>query len=182
MTQWEKIKTDYVTSRKTYRELAEKYQISLSTLKVHARCDRWVEAREAYVKKTVEKSLDAISDQQALELTKVQELADGMLEKLSTALSQLELTVIQCKEKGERDDCKWEKTYEQTAPGGMVDRQGLRQLAACLKDLKQVKNIQSSLEKMEQEARIQKLLKEAKEDTAQEITVTMDPSIQDYSN
>ena len=182
MVQWEKLKTDYITTQVSYKDLAEKYGVPYSTLKIHARCDRWVEGREAHLKNTMQKSLDLIGDRQAENLAKVDDLADQLLEKLQTAIRQLDLSVIQHKEKGESEDCKWEKTYEETAPGGAVDRQGLRQLAACLKDLKSVKAIQSESDKLEQEARIQKLQKDAREDTAQEITVRLAGDLQDFSS
>ena len=181
MVSWEKLKTEYVTGTMSYKDLAEKYRIPYSTLKIHARCDRWVEEREEHKLSTMRKSIDMIGDQQAEAMAKVDHLADELLEKLQTAVEELNLMVIQHKEKGENQLCKWEKTYEETAPGGAVDRQGLRQLAACLKDLKQVKDIESEMEKLEQEARIKKLQKEAKEDTAQEILVTLNGEVSEYS-
>ena len=181
MINWEKLKTEYVTGQMRYKDLAEKYKIPYSTLKIHARCDHWVEERENHVKSTMEKSLSLIGDRQAEDLARVDQLADELLTKLQTAVKELDLVVIQHKEKGESQDCKWEKSYEETAPGGTVDRQGLKQLAACLKDLKQVKAIQTELEKLEQEGRIQKLQKEAKEDMDREITVTLEGPLSDYS-
>ena len=182
LTPWEKIKTEYITTSKSYKALSEQYGVPYGTLKIHARCDRWVEARQDHVKKTMELSLSEIARRQAAELTKVNDLADEMLLKLQKAIEELEMTVIQHKEKGESQDLKWEKTYEEAVPGTMVDRQGLRQLAASLKDLKQIKDLKTDLERMEQEARIEKLRKEGKEDMAQEITVTMDRETESYSS
>ena len=179
MIEWEKLKTEYVTSQISYKELCQKYGVSYSTLKIHARCDHWVEERERHLKRTMEKSLDKIGDQQAENLAKVDDLADQLLEKLQQAIEELDLTVIHHKEKGEEDCKTWEKTYDETAPGGAVDRKGLRQLAACLKDLKQIKAIQSELEKLEQEARIEAL----KHQTSGpgQITVVMEGKAEDYS-
>ena len=181
MIQWEKLKTEYITSGISYQALAEKYGVSYATLKTHARCDRWVELRQKHREETFQKSLKIIGDRQAEDLARVDFLADEMLCKLETAISELDLKLISHKEKGEDETCKWEKTYEEAVPGGIVDRQGLRQLAACLKDLKQAKAILSEQERQEQEARIQKLQKEAKEDTAQEITVKLQEDLEAFS-
>ena len=182
MLQWDLLKTEYVTTDVSYQALSEKYGVPYGTLKARGRCDRWVEAREKHRKETLRKSLDLIGDRQAEDLARVDALADEMLLKLETAIQELDLRLIQHKEKGETDACKWEKTYEEAVPGGIVDRGGLRQLAACLKDLKQAKAIQSELEKQEQECRIQKLQKDAREDTAQEITVRLAGDLQDFSS
>ena len=178
MIQWDQVKTEYVTGTGTYRELAEKYGVSYGSLKTHAGIDGWVRDREAFRKETLQKSIDLIGDRQARDLARVDHLADELLNRLQTAIGELSFRVIHHKEKGETEDCKWEKTYEEALPGGAVDRQGLRQLAACLKDLKQVKDIQSDLEKMEQEARISKLQKEGKEDP--EIHVTLEGQLSEF--
>ena len=179
MVQWEKLKTEYVTSQLSYKEMSEKYDVPYSTLKIHARCDHWVEEREKHLRRTMAKSLDIIGDQQAENLAKVDQMADQLLEKLRQAIDELDLTVIHHKEKGEEEDRKWEKTYDETAPGGAVNRQGLRQLAACLKDLKQVKAIQTELDKLEQEARIEKLKRDTEEEK-QGITVVLDPATDQF--
>ena len=179
MIPWDQIKTEYVTGQMTYRQLCKKYRVSYSTLNVHARCDHWVEAREKHRMRTLEKSLDKIGDQQAESLAQVNDLADQLLQKLEKAIGELDLQVIQWKEKGESQDGKWEKTYEQTQPGGTVDRQGLKALSASLKELKAIKNIQTALEKLEQEAKIEALQNQA--DTAQSLTVVLDKGMEGYS-
>ena len=181
MIQWEKLKTEYIASGITYQALAKKYGVSYATLKAHARCDRWVDQRQKHQQETLQKSLKIIGDRQAEDLARVDALADEMLLKLETAIRELDLKLISHKEKGEDHLCKWEKTYEEAVPGGIVDRQGLRQLAACLKDLKQAKAILSEQERQEQEARIEKLRREAREDTAQEITVRLQDDLERFS-
>ena len=181
MIHWQKVKKDYITGEGSYQELAKKYGISYSTLKVHARKERWVEQRDLHQQASEVKAMENMKDRQSQDLARVDALADELLEKLQAAIGQLDFTVIQHKEKGENEDCKWEKTYEEAAPGGMVDRQGLRQLAACLKDLKQAKAIQSELERREQEARIEKLQQDVRENRAQEITVRLEEDLKAFS-
>lgn len=178
MIPWEKLKTEYISTQCSYKDLCEKYGVSYGTLKIHARCDRWVEERQKHLQKTMEKSLDLISDQQAEDLARVDDLADQLLSKLETAIRQLDLTVIHRKESGTEENQKWEKSFEETAPGGPVDRQGLRQLAACLKDLKQIKAIQTELENLEQEARIRELQQETGDGS---VTVTLEGQTEEFS-
>ena len=47
--------------------------------------------------------------------------------------------------------------------GGVVDRAGLRQLTAALKDLKEIQMLKSELDRQEQEARIAKLQADAQQ-------------------
>ena len=181
MVQWEKLKTEYISGDSSYRELSEKYGIPYSTLKIHARCDRWVEDRKSYRKERLQKSLNRIVDQQAEDLARVDQAADQLLGKLEQAIRELDLIVIHHKESGSREDGKWEKTYEETTPGGPVDRQGLRLLVACLKELKQVKDIQTELERQEQEARIEKLRREASQEEDGPVTVLLDRDLERFS-
>ena len=180
MTDWELIKTEYVTSDKTYGALAKKYAVPYSTLRSHGRMDRWVEKREEFKRKTMEKALDHMADRQSQELQRVEQLADQLLEKLQTAVDQLELIVVAKKEKGATEDVQWENSYEETAPGGMVDRQGLKQLASALKDLKAIKDLQSALETQEQKARIQKLQKDGRDPSAEAVIVKLEGELSDY--
>ena len=176
---WEKMKTEFITGTMTYRALADKYGVCYNTMKSRGRYERWMETRRRFQKKTLKKSLDLVGDRQAEALARVDGLADALLQKLETAIEELDYSVIQRKEKGENDTVKWEKSYEQTSPGGMVDRQGLKVLTGCLKDLKQIKAVLSEGEQREQEARIGKLLKDGKE--TEEITVTLQEDLLDYS-
>ena len=57
----------------------------------------------------------------------------------------------------------------------IIDRQGLKQIAAALKDIKEVQMLKSELDRREQEARIAKLQKEAeKEEQNQDVMITIE--------
>lgn len=45
---WDKIKNEYVTSRISYRNLAEKYNVSFSTLKDRAKREEWFKKRKEF--------------------------------------------------------------------------------------------------------------------------------------
>lgn len=181
MVNWEKLKTEYVTTHASYKELSEKYQVPYGTLKIHARCDRWVELRQEHQKKTMEKSLEIIGNQQAEDLARVDELADQLLGKIQKSIGELDLLVVSHKEKGENQSCKWEKSFEEHLPGGPVDRQGLKSLTACLRDLKEIKDLKSDLEEMEQKLKVRKLQKETEENGPESLNVTLDPQLESFS-
>ena len=181
MVPWEQIKTEFISGSMSYKALAEKYGVSYNTLKGRGRFERWPQKRQQFSEATLEKSLNLIGDRQAQALARVDLLADRLLDRLETAIGELNSSVVQHREKGEAQDLKWEKTYEEALPGGPVDRQGLKVLTGCLKDLKQIKAVLSEGEMQEQEARIRKLRKDAKEEETREITVTLQGDLRDYS-
>lgn len=53
---WDKIKNEYVTSRISYRDLAEKHEVPFDTLKYRAKKEKWVEKRKEFRHKVATKS------------------------------------------------------------------------------------------------------------------------------
>lgn len=49
---WHKIETEYVTTRISQRQLAEKYGVTQSTIYAHSKADGWVKKREEYLVST----------------------------------------------------------------------------------------------------------------------------------
>ena len=183
MTQWDALKTEYATSQISFKELAKKHGVSYKTLYTHARIEHWADARRLHTQRTLHKSMDQIGDRQAQDLARVDQLADALLQKLGQAIEELDLTVTRHREKGEDDKgTKWQLDYEQREKGGAVDRKGLQQLAASLKDLKQIKALQTELDKLEQEIRIEKLKKEAENGAAPEIQVILEGATEGFGD
>ena len=175
MTQWDALKTEYATSQISFKELAKKHGVSYQTLYTHARIEHWADARRLHTRNTLRKSMDQIGDRQAQDLARVDALADALLQKLGQAIEELDLSVVRHREKGENQEgTKWQLDYEKREKGGAVDRKGLQQLAASLKDLKQIKALQSELDKLEQEVRIEKLKKESQNEEKGQIQVVLE--------
>lgn len=137
MDKWANMKTEYITTDTTYRRLAEKYGVSLSRTNQIGCEDGWVELRRQYrsgaVERAVEKTMEKVSEEKAKQAVRVSELADQLLLKLEQAIGEL------------------------VTEDSSVDRQGLRQLTAALKELKGIKGEISDLERREREARIEAL-------------------------
>jgi len=68
---WEKIKTEYVTSDINLRDLAKKNGVSMNTISKYCKKEGWVKAREDYCAKVSKKAVQKSCDKRANELSKV---------------------------------------------------------------------------------------------------------------
>ena len=137
MADWNKIKTEYLTSDTSYRKLAQKYGVNATNIAKKASKEDWVSQRKHQADRTLSKTLTAVSNRQVNRATRLQEVADKLLNKIEAAVDDYNMEVL------------------------LVDRQSLRQITGALKDIKDIQMIRSEADLREQEARIAKLLKEA---------------------
>ena len=137
MADWNKIKTEYLTSDTSYRKLAQKYGVNAITIAKKASKEDWVSQRQQQANRTLSKTLTAVSNRQVNRAVRLQEVADKLLKKIEAAVDDYNMEVL------------------------LVDRQSLRQITGALKDIKDIQMIRSEADLREQEARIAKLLKEA---------------------
>ena len=137
MADWNKIKTEYLTSDTSYRKLAQKYGVNAITIAKKASKEGWVSQRQQQANRTLSKTLTGVSNRQVNRAARLQKVADKLLNKIEAAV----------------DDYNMESL--------LVDRQSLRQITGALKDIKDIQMIRSEADLREQEARIAKLLKEA---------------------
>lgn len=133
MEDWLKIKTEYITTDTSYRKLAEKYSVNYSVIGARARAEGWVEERTQFIHKTHTKTLEEISKNQAKRAAQIYKVADKLLLK------------IEAKADGKSP----------------IKEKDIRALTAALRDLKEIQNIRSDLDRQEQEARIANLRKQA---------------------
>ena len=173
MADWKKIKTEYITTDTSYRKLAQKYGVSYQAICHRSQEEGWIAKREQHKNKTISKTLDRISDKQADKLSRIDELADQLLEKLEQAVGELDRVIITHKQKVVTANIETTTEQKEAVEGGIVDRAGLRQLTAALKDIKEVKMLRTALDEQEQEARIANLRRQAQreEDTTNEVEV-----------
>ena len=173
MADWKKIKTEYITTDTSYRKLAQKYGIHYKVISDRGKNENWVELRSQYRGKTLTKTLDKISDKQSDKMARIDALTDQLLDKLEQAITELDLQLYKHTEKTKvieynntlrPDKPTKEITHEDEKlmeVKSIVDRQGLKQIASALRDIKEVKMLKSELDKQEQEARIANLRKQA---------------------
>lgn len=130
---WNKIKAEYIAGGTSYRKLAKKYNVSFNTLQGVARREKWCELKKQAEDKSTTKMVDSISKDIAKKSTKINDVADKLLDKIICLLDESEL----------------------------VDSQVIKQCTSALKDIKDIKGIKSDIDLREQEARIDKLRKDA---------------------
>lgn len=140
---WKRIKAEYIAGGTSYRKLVEKYGVKLSALRSVAEREKWVDLKAQAQHKTDTKIVDTISDKEADKATKINDVADKLLDKISTMIDKVH------------------------------DTQGIKHISSALKDIKEIKGIKSDADMREQEARIDKLRKEAdrEDDTTNEVEV-----------
>lgn len=164
MADWQAIKTEYITTDTSYRKLAQKYGIHYKVISERGKAEGWVDLRSQHRDKTLTKTLGKISNKQADKMARIDDLADKLLEKLEKAITELDMEIIKRKTKLEEDGLEVTTESMEAKAGGIVDRQGLKQIASALKDIKEVKMLRSELDRQEQKARIANLRKQAEKD------------------
>jgi hypothetical protein len=129
---WKRIKAEYIAGGTSYRKLAEKYGVSRSKIQAKATSEKWVDLKSQAQAKTESKIVDSISDQEAKRATDIIDVADKLLGKISDLMDNIPL-----------------------------DTQSVKHLTSALRDLKEIKGFKSAIDIREQEARINKLQREA---------------------
>lgn len=154
MPDWLKIKNEYINTNTSYRKLAEKFAVSFATLRTRAKNEDWVAQREAQQHKVstkiAQKTADAIVKKEVNRIEKINQLSETLLEKLEEATAQLNNHLVSNKTKTKTIEYKnpdngtkptkevIEETEEKVFIVGDIDRAGLKQLTAALKDIKDI--------------------------------------------
>lgn len=178
--EWAKIKTEYITTEISYRKLADKYGMTYTRLQTRAFEEDWKGERASYKGKLVEKSIDLICDEQAERIARAIRIGDKMLEKVEESLAEIDMILCKtttskktvCNDEEEGLCEKTVSSEDYSIKKVAIDRGGLKQLSAVLKDLREIGIFRSELDKKEQEARISKLRKDA-EDEQKDTTITV---------
>ena len=137
---WNELKAEYIAGGTSYRKLAEKYKVKLSALRSVAEREKWGELKAQAQHKTDTKIVETVSDKNADKATKIIDVADKLLDKISTIIDTVQ------------------------------DTQGIKHISSALKDIKDIKGYKSAMDLKEQEARIAKLQKEAEKVDDSDVT------------
>lgn len=156
MADWQAIKTEYITTDTSYRKLAQKYGVNTTNIAKRASSEGWVEQRKQNANETLSKTLNAIGAKQAERTAKLIGVSDLLLNKVKSLLEADEEL--------------------------LVDTSVMKDVSIILKNLKDIQMIKSDSDMREQEARIDKLRKEAAiEKENNEIKVTIVGDLDEYS-
>ena len=135
MIDWKTIETEYVTTEISHRGLAEKYGICRSTICKKAADDKWSEKRKKHRDKTVSKAVNAVGKTQAEQTAKLFSVSGLLLTKVQSLLEGNEEL--------------------------LADTSAMKDVSVVLKNLKDLLMVKSEADLREQEARIDKLRREA---------------------
>ena len=157
MADWQKIKTEYITTDTSYRKLAQKHGVHYNAIANRAKQEGWISQRNQYCDSTVTKTVNAISNKQVDRAANLTYVSDLLLNKVKSLL--------------------------ETDAEVLSDTQAMKHISGVLKDIKEIQMIRSDADMREQEARIANLRKQAEkeENLNRDVTITIeggDPSWQ----
>lgn len=157
MTDWVKIKAEYLKGNTTLKELSDKYGVSFSHIQKVSANEKWTDLKKKKGRIAEEKIVEAIASKEVRKVDKLQDCADLLLDRISQGLRDGTL--------------------------GVMSGRGLRDISGALKDIREIKGIKSEADMREQEARINKLIKDTQEEKKDStIVVEFKGGIDDYAD
>ena len=154
---WNKIKAEYIAGGTSYRKLCQNYDVGFNELQRIAKKEGWVNLRNQVKDKSETKMVNSISSDIAKRSIKITDVADKLLEKITNMIEEHEEILL--------------------------NSQSLKHITSALKDIKDIKGLKSDIDLREQEARINKLRKEAEEEQKDTtVTIVMGEEAEDYAN
>lgn len=147
MVDWLAVKTEYVTTATSYRELARKYGVSRKTIADRGKAGNWVRERGQYRDESTSKIKAAAAEGQAERAVRFVSVADRLLEKIEAIA-----------------DADGAQT---------MTPKDIRALTAAMLDLKDIMDIRSKADTREQEARIANLERQARAEVDKDNVVTV---------
>lgn len=149
---WNKLKAEYIAGGISYRKLAEKHGVSFNTLKDIAVGEKWTELRQQAHNEATTKIVEKVIEENTKLDVDIYKVADKLLEKI-----------------------------EQMIGLEALSTQSIKHLTSAIKDIKDVKGIKSDIDLKEQNARINKLIKEAEEEKKDtNINITFGDEVRKY--
>lgn len=190
---WNKIRTEYISTETSYRKLAEKYDVPVSTIFKRAKKENWVDLKKQNNDNLVAKTLETCGEMQVERLKRIQTATDDLLSKIEQAITELNI-VLNTKTKKtkvieynnfDRPDKPTKEIIDEeievVETSSIVDRTGLKAIASALKDIKEIQMLKSDADMREQEARINKLRKETEEEKKDtSINITFGDEVRKY--
>ena len=150
---WSELKSEYISSDISYKKLCAKYDVPFHKLRKVAEREKWADLKAQAKHKESMKIVEKVAKQGADHTLKLYAVADKLLGKIEDTLDATDV----------------------------LDSQSIKHFTSALKDIKDIKGIKSDMDLKEQEARIDKLRKDAmSEEDDSEIVVTMEGGIGKY--
>lgn len=173
---WEKLEKEYVTGDCTYKDLADKYNVSHKEVRVHGASEGWRNKRKEFRAKALQKSLTKSVNNEAERLAKIGIAANHALDVAMKAFEdehQFNRYIVSTSVGPGMTDME-ERIYEK------LDTRALKDLTATIKDLtsiiRNVYGIPTQAEAEAQRVAAEKLeldKKRADADTDRDVTITV---------
>lgn len=155
---WEQLRVEYISSDISIRGLARKYGLAPNSLWKRAKAEQWSEQREQCSAKVVQKTVDSLAEDKADECTRAFRVASKVM-------------------------CKIEEYIDTVDLNDEYAMKNLKTITSAIKDLKEIGLFRSMLDQAEQEARINKLRKDAQEESKDTtINVIFEGDMDEYAN
>ncbi|MBE6924417.1 MAG: hypothetical protein E7466_04165 [Ruminococcaceae bacterium] len=150
---WQKIKTEYITTDTSYRKLAHKYGVDQATVARRAKKEGWRDSKQQHDSDVQAKIIKSLEAQQVNRASRLRNVADKLLGKVEGLLDE------------------------------ELDSQSMKHISGVLKDIKDIQMIRSDADMREQEARIANLQRQAEKDEKKDnkITVVLEGALKDYA-
>ena len=192
---WKKIKTEYITTDgSSYRKLSQKYNIPLGTIYKRASKEKWVDLKQQSYDRKVAKTISVVEENQINKLQRILTITDKLLDKIEKAVDELDIQLCKRTEKVKEIEYKnydrpdkptkeiINEVEEVVEVRSIIDRKGAQELASAIKSLKEVQMLKTELDEQEQQARINKLRKDAEAEQGNtSVTVNFNSGIDEYS-
>lgn len=147
---WEKIKSEYITTDTSQRKLAKKYSVSMNALTRRCKNEEWVKQRERYKSKVVAKTVEKSANREANRLARLMDTTSKAIDVAVKAFGdqdQFNRYIVEKREKyafptpsgedGDADETALisERQWSEEHVFAKVDTKALKDMTAVLKDL-----------------------------------------------
>ena len=146
---WDKLRTEYITSDLSLKDISEKYGVSQRLVNTKSAEQGWVEQRKKYNAKVVEKAVNKVAAKRANQLAKELAIADNISNVLKKALDDAEqfnryIIDTTTRVDGTEIRTSEEKTFEK------VDMRALKDAAAALRLVEEMKRSMAGILRVEE--------------------------------
>ena len=148
-----KIKSEFISGKKTLQEAADEYNVPYSTLTKKSHEGKWKELRKECGKKTEKKVLEATVERSARDIERFYSIGNKLLDKAEFMIDNI------------------------------TDADDFVKCSNAMSKIKDVLDLRSKEDRDEQRARIEKLRREAQSDSEEnrEVNVIFDDDLEKYS-
>ena len=146
---WDKIRTEYITSDLSLKYISEKYGVQQRLVNTKSAEQGWVDQRKKYNAKVVEKAVNKVATKRANQLAKELAIADNISNVLKKALDDAEqfnryIIDTTTRVDGTEIRTSEEKTFEK------VDMRALKDAAAALRLVEEMKRSMAGILRVEE--------------------------------